>query len=515
MIFSESISDLSDYNSKESKLERHDLYNFETKLDYKFKKTSSTKTSYLLEMFFFIPTPLQINKNSYTKKQFFLDLNNRIRFKTPQISIKGLLDENNDLSPLNIIEEHLNSIEYGDISEKVTTRIERETRLLACIVKATLRDQTSYIITNYSTIKNQYNLEKIIKNLLSTVKQFQEKMQQLRERFLTVRTPTKLRETLTYADEYMSLQIEDWFSQLFAKCGKVLNSKLQNRLIQIVEYEKKHRETLNSNVVVERNTNNERFSYHEGIHKKFVQGVLYLDQKKKDPKSPSLQILYSIAAGLAMFLSLFFSFLLLSNFGVNSVPFLIGAIVIYMLKDRIKDIIKNYSEKAVGLLFPDQRVDIIDEFYQEQMGIGKEIVNFLEWEKVPSEILKIRRSSNISSIEESGKPEVVLNYKQKIILLNQKIEETHTRKKDLSNIIRFNIKEFLRYADDPVDYKVDWNKETKNMDVLPISRVYHLNIVLRLTSFHKKEKVEEYFKKFRVILDQQGIKRVEKPKIQF
>ena len=134
---------------KESLMERHDLYNFETKIDYVLDRTQKKDhSSFLLESFFFIPENLQINKDSYTRDQFFLDLNNRIRFKTPQMSIKGILDKNNKLSPVNVILEKLQEIEYGQKEQELEIRIEREIRLLACIIKVSLRDQHLHSLSN-------------------------------------------------------------------------------------------------------------------------------------------------------------------------------------------------------------------------------------------------------------------------------------------------------------------------------------------------------------------------------
>ena len=52
--------------SKESSIKRHDLNNFESKIDYKYtlEQNKKKKTSYLLETFFFFPKSLQINKDT-------------------------------------------------------------------------------------------------------------------------------------------------------------------------------------------------------------------------------------------------------------------------------------------------------------------------------------------------------------------------------------------------------------------------------------------------------------------
>jgi len=126
-------------------------------------------------------------------------------------------------------------------------------------------------------------------------------------------------------------------------------------------------------------------------------------------------------------------------------------------------------------------------------------------------ILSIRRSSNIRSIEEKGKPEEVILYKKKITLLNKKIKQYHTRRKDISDVIRFNIRSFLRYADDPIQFLSKWNINNKEIENISISKVYHLNLVLKLTTFKGKKVNKFYYKKFRVVIDQNGIKRVLEP----
>ena len=188
-------------------------------------------------------------------------------------------------------------------------------------------------------------------------------------------------------------------------------------------------------------------------------------------------------------------------------------VVIYMLKDRIKDNIRAISQRAIGIVFPDQHIDIVDGFNEEKIGDSKEKVNFLDWGKIPPEILKIRRASERSEIEEKGKPEIVILYKNKITLFNRIIERVHVRRRDLSDVIRFNIRRFLRYADDPLQYNLNWNQNTKKIDKIPISKVYHINVIFKLSSIKGKEINRVYFKKVRIIFDQQGIKRVIEPEI--
>ncbi len=496
---------------KKSSIERHDLYNFESKIDYTLEITEKKKTSYLLATYFFIPSSLQINRDSYSKEQFFSDINNRIRFKTPKMSIEGILDELNELSPMTTILKSMKVIEYGKFSSDIITKIQRELCLLADIIKVSLRDQFNYIQNNYNELKKPYHIPDLINNNIESIKKLQRKLELMGNRFLMAQIPIKLRESFQFAGEYISLQIEKWLTRLLKAFEDKVNQEIKISIIELIEKEQEHREHLKSALIILENNNNETFSYQEGIMKKYVQSVLYLEKKKKDPKSQSLEIFYSIAAGVAMFFSLFFGFLILSFLPKYSIPFIIATVVIYMLKDRIKDNIRGVSQKAVGSMFPDQRIDFVDGFNKEKIGKSKEIVNFKNKDKIPPEILRIRRSSNISSIEERGKPEEVILYEKKITLFNNKIKQFHTRRKNISDVIRFNVRGFLRYADDPIQFLSKWNSDKKKIENIPVSKVYHLNLILKLTSFKGKKVNKIYYKKFRVILDQQGIKRVLEP----
>ncbi len=497
---------------KESSMERHDLFNFESKIDYILDRSPKEKlSSYLLEVYFFIPENLQVNKDTYSKEEFFEDLNNRIRFKTPQMTIVGIIDEQNKLSPYNVILEKLKEIEYGESSNEIYIRLEREIRLLACIIKVSLRDQFNYLFKNYERLKSQSNLGVLLAKYLDNIEKLESKMNYLRESFLISQMPYKLREALQFSDEYISLQIKTWIAHAIKNLENEVDENIRKKLINIIEREQNFRKSINSRLILKDNSENEDFTYYESILKKYVQGVLYLEKKKKDPKSTSLEILYSIAAGFAMFLSLLFTVLLLLFYEVYSLPFILLAVVIYMLKDRIKDNIRKVSQKAVGLKFPDQKIDIYDKFYQEKIGTSTEKVQFIDWNDIPEEILEIRSLSNKSPLEEEGKPEVVLAYNQEIELLHENLDQIHTRKKDLSNIIRFNIKDFLKYADDPMQHALLWDSVKTKVEEIAVSKVYHLNIILKLSSFKEKELKRLFFKKFRVVLDQSGIKRIEEP----
>ncbi|MFW9973184.1 MAG: hypothetical protein ACFFDF_23575, partial [Candidatus Odinarchaeota archaeon] len=281
------------------------------------------------------------------------------------MTIDRILDESNELSPMNTILKALKLFESGKSDKKILTKTQRELCLLADLIKVFLRDQFKYFQNNYSDLKNQDNYIEMIHSHLESIKKLQERMEWLANKFSNPQIPNELHEAFQFADEYISLQIEEWITKSLEFFKDKVNEETENLMIEIIERELKHRENIRSLLLVHENDTNEIFTYQEGILKKYVQSVLYLDKKKKDPRSRSLEIFYSVAAGIAMFFSLFFGFLILSYFAMYSIPFIIATGVIYMLKDRIKENIRSMSQKAVGSIFPDQRIDIVDGFNKE------------------------------------------------------------------------------------------------------------------------------------------------------
>ena len=83
----------------DSSIEKHDRFNFEVKLDYHLE-TNVPKNQYKVSYYCFLPQALQINSQTYTHSEFFADINNYIRFKTPLMALSGLLDSENSLSPI-------------------------------------------------------------------------------------------------------------------------------------------------------------------------------------------------------------------------------------------------------------------------------------------------------------------------------------------------------------------------------------------------------------------------------
>ncbi len=488
----------------QSSIERHDLYNFEVKLDYVVEK-SFPKNVYELTSYVFIPKALQINKLTYSKDQFFADRNYYVRFRTAKMSLPGLLNEENVLSPFKMIIQNLNKIKNGNYETSIIEKVSYELRVMGCIVKSNLRDQIEFFISNLSTIQQSPKDFKGFIIYLDEIKNLQIQMQKLKLEFQIIQIPAELKETFSFVNEYISNQIEEYMTLLLNKFK--FNQETRDKLVCLIEFEQKRKRDGNSKIIIEKNSDNKSVVYWKSILKKFVQGVLYLDLNQKDEKSKPLELLYSVAAGLAMFFSVLIGFLIISQFQNQEWAYVIALVMVYMLKDRIKENTRAVFSSFIQKYYPDLSFEIFDKNNKMKIGSCKEIADFIKLSDLPAEILQIRESSHKTMIEREGKPETVIKYSKIIELETKKISENHKRHSNINDIIRFNIKNLLQYADDPLSTEEFWDPQEKKVLNLPCAKVYHLNIIFKMKMPNQQIK----YKKIRVILDQNGIKEVLEP----
>lgn len=517
---------------QDSAIEQHDRYNFEVKLDYTLVE-DFPKNKYELEIYFFIPNALQVNQSTYHTEDFYSDLSNYIRFKTPQMALSGLLNPNNSKSPFTIIYKHLEHIKNGDTSMEHFDRINYEHRVLGCILKSTLRDQAELFLKNRIVVNSDSNphiingfnpVDEGELEFFEDLEEIQNRLKKLEIDLQIAQIPVDISETFTFVDKYISRQITEYCGRIYQQIFNPKNSDsgdisptenaLKSKLTSILNNEAAKVNPLNSKFQIQSNKSNENIPYWDGILKKFVQSVLYLSTNPSKEKSKALQIFYSLAAGAAMFISILLGFLVVDNLAHNTYAYITLLIVVYMLKDRFKEWIRMGSAKFMNKFFPDRKFLIYDTVHENKIGFSKETVRYLPLSQVPQDIINIRERGAKISIESRGKPEVVYKYVKMVELKTEKIKEFHERHRNVNDIIRFNIKRFLQYADDPETTEILWDPESHQVKKIKCIKVYHLNVIFRLRSISSKYPTSPlYYKKIRVVLDQTGIRRVTERKV--
>ncbi|MCK4936317.1 MAG: hypothetical protein KAR84_05635, partial [Elusimicrobiales bacterium] len=194
-------------------------------------------------------------------------------------------------------------------------------------------------------------------------------------------------------------------------------------------------------------------------------------------------------------------------------PFVFIIVVSYVFKDRIKDWLKVLFSKSMVKWISDRQVEILDPLNNKKIGVLKEAFSFISNSSVPGDISKIRNVDNITSIDEDGKPERIFKHEKKVTIFPGKVLKFHERRKDISDIMRFNISGFTAHADDSFVNHRYLIPESGDVKTAICPRVYHVNVVVKYIcqSAGHEEKIN--YDRIRIILSKDGIARIEDVKI--
>ncbi|MCC6748141.1 MAG: hypothetical protein IT371_10810 [Deltaproteobacteria bacterium] len=504
----------------DSRIGIHDSNHFEVKLDYSIDPKLD-QTRYRVETYFFVPRSLGINSYTYSREQFYSDIQAYIRFKTPQASLGSLCEEDNRLSPLARLAKMVPKVLKDPRREDYLNQISYDLRLVGCLIRANLRDRVTTQCERLEAANGdparraavvddvRASGRRLIAELEAVVTRFRE----LRPALLDPVLPAWLRETHQYVDEYLSLASETHLTRLVEQIDhhaelrpalEEVRQKARDRLLA----EREHRRGSGYPSVLDGGGSREHFVYRQGLLKKFVMSVLFLEISKEKEGRRIADLGAAIAAGLAMLVATVAGVFAQQRYGLNTWPFVVALVVSYMLKDRLKDWLKLYFSAKMTRFLADYDVRIHDPLHGVNIGRCREAFSFIGKEKVPSEVLSFRHRDSKTMIETSGKPEVVMKYEKEITLLGSSIANLDDLHHDINDIIRFDISQFLVRTDDPVAAVPAYQVETDRVELVECPKVYHINVVFVLRA-QTGEAGRVTMERIRVILDKRGIRKLE------
>ncbi len=478
----------------EEKISLHGRFQFEMKQYYSFL-TGKKDDSFYVKTYFFIPNNLNMNEETYQKQDFYADLHTYIRLRTPTVSLADLAGQND---PLGSLKNRISSLSEN-YSETELVQYEDEVKLFCLTLKRSLRMQLASIKESSSSKEISRLIEDYDKNIRILLECFRNP-----DGITGLSINQEVASLHLFADEYISLKIE---SHTFRLLEIIKNTKQTDRhkkiLLALINREIQHRKSkgypsIPSGDPLEENKN-ARFIFRQGVLKKYISNVLFLETRTERGGKYLEQILYSISAGVAMIFATAVAFIGQDQYGNLSTPFFIALVISYMFKDRIKELLRIYFSQGMRKWLYDRKKFIYHRF-QTKIGVCKESFNYLQESKVPKEILKIRKKDIFSNIDNSLVGEDIILYR-KYIKLNSRVSrniKSRYRTDGIIDIVRFNVEKFLRYIDDPE--KKLFIAERNDYSVIRGERVYHLNIITHYAVNSKNQ-----YTKFRVIYNRNGI----------
>jgi hypothetical protein len=495
----------------EQAVKLHDKYQIEIKLDYELLE--GKKTCYQVSTYIFIPQNLGVNPYTYTKADFYRDIQSYIRLKTPTLILRDFTEH--PASPLIAIEKIV-SIENWTNSPEYQARLINSLKLLSAMFKSSIREHFNLIQKRINEAPPGSKIYPLIYNLieefLSESQKIADKYRGLYPSFNLPNVAGSLFTAYTLTDESLSLLIEEHAAEMFQIIETHLKSArhktdFKHRLNERVQAEIKYRKSHGYHSILTPGHDNEEYSFRASVLKKYASSVLYLSTAIRREGKELEQILFALAAGISMIFATVVAFYFQQYYGNFTFPFFIALVVGYMFKDRIKELGRSWFAKYLQNILYDRRTIIRTQDGQHKLGILREKMAFITEKDIPGAIIKARNRDLITELDNDGYGEHVICYTKEITLFTTafRIFANAPEITGINDITRYDIRAYLKRMDEPVQEKN--YLVAGQLSQISSHKVYHLNFITRYKSILPQK--EKTYKRVRLILNQAGIKRIE------
>ncbi len=476
----------------------HDRYQVELKMGYTLPEEVRS-TSYELDLYLYAPRSLGINPETYSKQQFYSDLQTYIRLKTPLVPL--LLIGQGPKSPLGLLKSAVEAVQQAHPETRANS-YENEIKIFCCILKSATRDFVKYILNT----PGREDKERLVEEYVTALSDLTAEYRKLRKFVQMPGIHERALELYSYGDEYISLLVEDYTFHLLEGLNaskEPIGKELKHQLLMVSENEVQYRESRGYPSIPEEERDNETLVFRRSVLKKYMASILFLDTKTRRSGVLLEQTLFGIAAGVAMVFATGAAFISQSVYGTLTTPFFLALVISYIFKDRIKDSLRLYFSRRVTRSLFDHKTKI-QSASGGFVGYCKESCEFIPERKIPDEIHALRDRDHITEIENGLGGEQTLLYRKRVQLEPSSVREIFSdhQVSGVNDIMRLNIQEFLRKMDDPK--KELFIMDDEGYQRIHGTRVYHLNMVARMVHGGNPS-----LKRYRIVLTRSGIARIE------
>lgn len=510
----------------------HDRFSIEFKIWYEHDAKTDTagkqKTSFRLENWIFVPASLDINALTYSREQFYSDIKSYYRAITPVYSLKEMASgENNRVfgsppdtgnsaqkpeapkpeiemnpgacSPLDYLSNAVfNVANYPSNSNII--EYEYQIKMFCAIFKSAMRE-------GYNGLK--LLKEHVSKNLPETSLREDDAIQLFKEEayavltsygrlsdYLKGKTEGKLYNFYTFGEEFLINLAELYTYKIYDNISR--SPKVITWLQELGKYKrergygalKRADDVYNGNLL-----------YRWSVLKKYVESDLFLSVDKRKSGVIKEQVYYSLAAGLSMIFATAIAFTFQQKYGNFTMPLFVALVVSYMLKDRIKELVRSAFSSNRKLKYFDNKTTL--SVKETVIGKSREGFDIVPQSKVPLEIIEMRNRSIIVDVENRMNEESVLFYRNLIELDKNKLNSTSEYEiAGINEIILFNLSSFVRKMDNPQSPYYICEENTVS-DIL-VNKIYYLNFIFQFTHNGISSR-----KRYRVMMNRDGILNLE------
>lgn len=492
----------------QKRLDIHDRKQFEIKLEYQ-PSGSDPTSKYLVDAYIFLPASLNVDAETYPRTQFYADIHNYVRLKTPLMSPHELLDA--DYSPLVRFESLTRGLTPQSRSELVY-----QAKMLSCVMRGVLRQFVRDVAQLSDADTRPDTVQVLREHIEETQRLSREVVSRFRQSHALLEKRTDIeaatRVSLRLVDEYLSLSVEQRFRKAVADMEELPKTppfdELRKSLMQDVVAEDSYRKHNQLKSVVSPTGDNEEYLYRIGVLKKFCMNILFLTVRRDQTRAGWEEVLFAMAAGLAMAFATAVAFWAQLRFPQVSLNFFLILVVGYMMKDRIKEGLRRIFAKAASRAFFDRQTQILDPVTKESVGLLKEKVDYGRAVKVPREITEARLTDELAAVSQGELSEMVIRYQKQVYLESKMLPKMAGGiVSGVTDIIRLNVDRLLRDMDDPEAALEYIDLEDFTVGRVKAAKSYLVDVAFRF-AVDDADTRRTSLQLVRLVLDRNGLKRM-------
>lgn len=506
------------------RLEAHDANQLELKLSY-LVEPGLKRQRYVVETFMFVPRTLGISGQSYTAAGFFEDTQTFVRLKTPTVALEALAKAGRGERWFSPVRAELDRLLSG--GSRLTDELVRDLKLLGSIYRSAIRDEGRVLQQKFGPAEGDADehdardteLARLVAAFIEHLESAMTRLRHVGGRCDHAIVPSVVRETWNAVDEYVSLYAEEIVTTLVMACDDRFRrdanggvdsplGPMRERLGDMAIAAYKYRRSRGYPSYAVPGAPNEDLPRRRRILKRVMASVLYLDLRHEEGGRVQRDIIAGIAAAIAMLFAALVTIWAQVEWDRLSATFVAILVGSYIIKDRLKEWGKRFLGKRLARWLPDFVTEVRTPDSNEAIGQCRESVAVVDASRIDPQIWDLRHADHPSAIASHGRPEVVVRYVKEVVLDSEGLQKAMNGVEGLNDIIRFNFARFRQRMDDPIEVYRIVHPTNRSVVEVPCARVYHVNVVLRITRGDKKDS-SSFLERVRVVLDSEGLKRVE------
>lgn len=478
----------------------HDRFSVEFKVG--FVTEDRRDNDFVINTWLFLPDSLDINPSTYGKEDFYRDVKSNVRFITPVFDLHDIAD--GEAIPLSHIRTALRRL-AAEPSHEHEADCEFHIKMYAAIVKSALREAVNRI----EACDDPQLLDERCVAFARDARRTLQAYRQVGEEVASALSEAA-RHYFAFGDEYMSYCTSGGGFRILARLDRMERQDAvraaREAVTRLIREESRYKQQAGFPTVSSDDPASNRWLvYRQGILKKYISSDLYIRLVKKEDGRTVRQLYASIAAGLAMVFATVVAFAFQKRFGNFSGPLFVALVVSYMLKDRIKELMRYFFAYRLRHRYFDHKAVI--HMQEQPIGWLKEGMDFIPEEKVPAEVIELRGRTPLAAVENRLTDEKIILFRKLVHIDGDELARYNVyRLSGINDILRIHIGRFMQKMDDP-QVPLRRLRDDGTTETVYTDKIYYINFVMQFV-----DRDQTLYKRFRLEVTREGIQEIREMK---